>query len=84
METRKQEIENQLAAAQQRLTQISRALNEKTEQKDKHEMDLQRIKSKLADLNAIEYPDGNEMEILVSTCNEQNYQFFTYFVVCSL
>lgn len=64
---RKTDIERQLAAVQDKLTQITKTLNEKTEQKDKHEMDLQLIKSKLVDLNAIEYPDGNEMEWLVST-----------------
>lgn len=60
-------MEGQLAAAMQKLKQITKTLSEKNEQKDKHDMDLQSIKSKLADLNAIEYPDGNEMEVLVST-----------------
>lgn len=67
LNNRKNAIEKQLAASQDKITQIAKTLNEKTEQKDRHEMDLQRIKSKLADLNAIEYPDGNGMEMLVST-----------------
>lgn len=80
---RKNDIDCQLAVAQDKLKQITKTLNEKTEQKDKHEMDLQLIKSKLADLNAIEYPDGNEMEMLVCIWKLQNDNF-SLLICCSL
>lgn len=83
-ENRKTNIENQLAAAQDKLTKISKTLSEKTEQKDKHEMDLQGIKSQLADLNAVEYPDGNEMEVLVSKCKLKTGVFGIKFVDLSV
>lgn len=59
------DVDQSLESQRQRIQQIARTLNEKNEQRDKLQNTLASIRNDIMELEAVEYPSENEVEILV-------------------